>query len=234
MKSIPIALALIGVLVTLQPTPLAAADGQPQPDTTVALQDSSVVDSSSSVLLLAGLKLTTIPPQATVVLDGTLRGLSPLELQELTPGEHTLVLQKTGHYAKKVKLVLEAGVVQELSFELLRPAGFFISSEPDKAEVILDNKVVGTTPFSTTTIKPGSYSLKIQKLPFAPLDTTLTLQGGEIDSLHVTLHHTAQYTDSVNNAAAQFNARQQKQKIIVPALCFALFAIVILFVELSD
>lgn len=54
------------------------------------------------------------PLGARVLVDGTERGVTPLEL-ELPPGEHTIALDKPGFAAQEQKLTVEAGAAQELS-----------------------------------------------------------------------------------------------------------------------
>lgn len=62
----------------------------------------------------ATVSLRSEPLGARVLVDGTERGLTPLEL-ELPPGEHTIAFDKPGFVAQEQKLTVEAGAAQELS-----------------------------------------------------------------------------------------------------------------------
>lgn len=66
----------------------------------------------------ARLTVGTTPAGATVYLDGTPMGASPLTF-EVPPGEHELRLEKPGHGDKQAAYVAVSGVQETLSFELV-------------------------------------------------------------------------------------------------------------------
>ena len=57
--------------------------------------------------LQSSLAITTIPPGATVLLDGTARGSTPLTIDHIEPGDHRLRLVKRGFVPHEEALVVE-------------------------------------------------------------------------------------------------------------------------------
>jgi tetratricopeptide (TPR) repeat protein len=68
--------------------------------------------------ILAHITIETEPTEAQVYLDGELKGLSPLELQEVAAGEHKLVVLKEGYKAQEQRLLVKEGEKRTVSFEL--------------------------------------------------------------------------------------------------------------------
>jgi hypothetical protein len=66
----------------------------------------------------ARLTVGTTPAGATVFLDGTPMGESPLSF-DVPPGEHELRMEKQGHGDKQASYVAVSGVQETLSFELV-------------------------------------------------------------------------------------------------------------------
>jgi hypothetical protein len=68
--------------------------------------------------ILAHFSIETEPSEAQVYLDGELRGLSPLELKELSAGEHKLVVMKEGYKAEEESVIVKEGEKKAVSFKL--------------------------------------------------------------------------------------------------------------------
>jgi TonB family protein len=71
---------------------------------------------------VATLEVETAPPGAAVVVNGTPRGLSPLALPQLPPGDHTVRVTHEGYAPAELSLELRAGTVVPLRFTLQRLA----------------------------------------------------------------------------------------------------------------
>jgi hypothetical protein len=74
----------------------------------------SLAPKESPPATAASVSVRSEPLGARVLVDGTERGFTPLEL-ELPPGEHTIALDKPGFVAQEQTLTVEAGAAQELS-----------------------------------------------------------------------------------------------------------------------
>lgn len=71
------------------------------------------------------LSVSSIPPGAQVVLDGEVRGVTPLSIQNITEGEHTLILQMDGYsdYTETVMVTPEGAVVSATLIPVFTASG---------------------------------------------------------------------------------------------------------------
>ncbi len=128
----------------------------------------------------AGLKVTA-SPEATVFLDGAHIGKTPLEQQELRPGEYTVrVSTDTQSVVRKVRLVggtwthvnVEFGPDQEQiageTVSLDKGQGLIVTSLPDGATVLIDTVVKGVTPLALRSIDPGVHTINLEKEGYHP------------------------------------------------------------------
>jgi hypothetical protein len=72
----------------------------------------------AKTMILARLKVETEPPEARVILDGELAGVSPLQIGELAPGEHKLRITKEGYKTAEQSVILKEGEEKNVAIEL--------------------------------------------------------------------------------------------------------------------
>ena len=65
--------------------------------------------------------------------------------------------------------------------------GVIITSAPSDAQVLLDGVLVGSTPFSSATIPPGTHDVTVEKPGFSSSAEHLKVIGNKVVELHVTL-----------------------------------------------
>ncbi|MBU2511658.1 caspase family protein [bacterium] len=106
------------------------------------------------------LVIKSFPSDATIILDNKLQeNRSNTTLTDITPGIHTLILQKDQYWTKHA-FELQPGENKELEFNLFAlPIPWKIESEPSGAKIFIDGNYEGITPLSTMR-KIGTYSLK--------------------------------------------------------------------------
>jgi len=125
------------------------------------------------------LDLTSEPSGATVRLDGREVGNTPLTLERLPVGEHTLELDKDGVYTGRRQITIAANTLDKLSLTLDRLKGkLTVFSDPRDATVFLDGKEVGRTPFSQEA-DAGSHTLRLTKEGYKPHEEALTLPANK-------------------------------------------------------
>ncbi|MDP1829433.1 MAG: serine/threonine-protein kinase [Archangium sp.] len=122
-------------------------------------------------------------PIATVVLDGKPAGPTPLTLNELALGEHTVVLRAPGHHEQRRTVTLSAGEKLQLVFALEKDApvpvvvdaGVAVKATPVVARangklnlrttpwtsVYLGKRKLGDTPLVGVSLPAGSHVLKV-------------------------------------------------------------------------
>ncbi len=104
--------------------------------------------------LLCPMSLEISPDGAAILLDGNEMGKSPYtKIEYLNPGQHTLIVQKSGFKSVNKVFILrreEADEVEKIEIELTvvdNPAKLFVTSPVEGASVLLDGQNVGNVPW---------------------------------------------------------------------------------------
>jgi hypothetical protein len=105
------------------------------------------------------------PPGATVTVDGVQRGVTPLTVEALTPGEHEVILQGQGTSATH-KVAVQAGTTAALLAPLKPaapppPAGGWLAVKiPFTVEIREGGSVLGTSDNDRLMLSAGSHALE--------------------------------------------------------------------------
>ncbi len=107
--------------------------------------------------------LSTDPAGAEVYLDGKMVGKSPIQGLQVESGSHNFSLRSTAYHELNESFAMSDGETKDLQFAL-RPAfgTLSISSDPEGAEVFLDEQRLGTTPFRQKMQPSGAYNLRLE------------------------------------------------------------------------
>ncbi len=111
------------------------------------------------------------PSRATIRVDGKEVGKTPLTYSEAGPGLVTVEIAKDGYRSviKNITIYSNERLVVEERLE--RKIGtLIIKSQPEKAEVYLDNIYQGQTPLSLEELPEGEYTLELRKDNLASRD----------------------------------------------------------------
>ncbi len=114
-----------------------------------------------------GFRITTHPSPGRITIDGKYRGEAPLQITDLAPGTHTLVVEtKLGLQEQDV--VVRAGTVLPLA---VPTASWVRVNAPFDLNVLEDGRVIGTTASGPVLVRPGRHTLE-----FANKDLGLKLR----------------------------------------------------------
>ena len=133
-----------------------------------------------------------MPPGATVLLDGTAMGRSPLSLAALTRGSHSIRVVHEG-YAPADLNVEATGEAPPapLPFTLWPlVAGLEIESFPPGAAVEVDGERSGTTPAIDLQVPAGSHSVVVERPGYRTWSQTVEAAPGETIRLSARLQPT--------------------------------------------
>jgi len=101
-------------------------------------------------------------------------GIAPATLT-VEDGKYRLTCTKPDYYPFETDLVLKEGETRDVSINLKRQVGALeIISVPSEAEVTLNGSRIGLTPYQTTKLPTGVYSINLTQGNFL-LDTTITI-----------------------------------------------------------
>ena len=151
-------------------------------------------------------EVRSTPSGAGVTVDGAWRGRTPLNLEKLTLGRHTIRVVQPGYETAREEVTLSSQLpARELSFRLRRPAApvpaarraavpppsqapgraavytgsIYVDSRPRGARVLVDGKFIGTTPVRIPDMAVGSHVVRLQLADHRDWTTSTRVISGE-------------------------------------------------------
>ena len=158
--------------------PAPAASSEPAPVPASANRDATLPPPAQEVedpgVGFGWLLVKTTPPGATVVVDGVDRGQTPLSLDNIAFGTHRVSVSHAGYGSemREVSLSRDNGVasvgidlVAQRTSSATAPASgsLQVDSRPDGARVMLDGRLVGTTPVVVPDVRTGTHRLRVER-----------------------------------------------------------------------
>lgn len=190
--------------------------------------------SAPVVFQLCTLTVSTVPEGASITLDGTPFGQSPLEITNIDTGSHVLLLQKVGYYQKKVALSLPESGRTALNFELSAPGRLVVVTEPPEVSVQINGRPQGITPFSDSLLKPGVYQITLSKVNYIPLEKTVIIPGGQSITLTDTLSFTEAYRATLAVPVVNQHRKERYFTMGIVAGVFSMFLLILAIVETRE
>jgi hypothetical protein len=124
----------------------------------------------------ARLDLRALPPESTLTVDG--RPVPPGAL-ELPAGRHQLAATAPGREPATREVVLTSGGAAAVTLTLApSPARLLVRSDPPGADVIIGDRVVGTTPLDTRLPLAAGTRVKLRKRDFAAVERAVVISDG--------------------------------------------------------
>ena len=180
---------------------------------------SSELSSSVNVLWLekisgkqSELSVTTTPDSANVMLDDDIKGLSPINIPNLTPGSHTLTLTSQGFATQREKIQLTAGYRIVAVFKLGLSSDTASSASPSALPIVTPTvattsataKVSGTPTPKTTgaaLLEPTKPYVLIKDTPTGYLNVRMAPTKTATKSAEVKPGEKYAYTDISTDSA---------------------------------
>lgn len=122
------------------------------------------------------------PLGGTLYIDGILQGTTPVQVDNLEYGRHSVLIQKPGY--ETFRDVVNAGpdevpVYAEYLIPLPQSGFLGVVSVPDGAIVSLDGIQAGSSPTSLTRVSAGNHSVLILKPGYENYTSIVNVPGGE-------------------------------------------------------
>jgi len=142
------------------------------------------VSAPKAVVRPGQVTLETLPVGAEVLVNGQLRGLTPLTLP-LDPGHHEVVLRR-GTDERKIPLDITSGaqVTQRVEFAPASggSARLSVVTEPAGARVLIDGDARGVSPVTLSDLPVGRHRISVTSAG-GSAERTMTLEAGTTTSL---------------------------------------------------
>jgi CRISPR/Cas system-associated exonuclease Cas4 (RecB family) len=135
-----------------------------------------------------GVRVLSTPTGASVFIDNIRRGVTPLTVEGIPTGIHSLLLTKDGYSRMIADITVEAGPVRELAFSLQQQNAYLsLTSVPDSAECLVDGALAGRTPLSMLAISVGAHNLLVRKEGFQDYSEVFTAAVDQLVKREITL-----------------------------------------------
>jgi hypothetical protein len=126
------------------------------------------------------IRVTTTPFGATIALDGTEVGVTPMDL-EAPPGEHRVDVTLDGYLANGVDVMVSLGqtsvvaLAMEAAPVVAQNGRLICVSEPSGARVLLDGTEVGVAPLTLSTVAAGEHVVRFEMNDGRTMEEVVTL-----------------------------------------------------------
>jgi len=146
------------------------------------------------------------PFGASVYLDSNYQGRTqadnPLDLTGIEPGSHILELQLTNYRDFMTTVDIQSGETIPVSAALVpstNPAGIGtlqITSDPQGANIFLDNIYQGITPLTLSSVNAGTHTLVLRLSGYNNYSSSVTITPGQVLQVQAALSPVATQTGS--------------------------------------
>jgi TonB family protein len=164
----------------------------PAPATTVAVEPAPASTPEPPPTLRGTLHVESVPPGATVTMDGETLGVTPLDVSELPMGTHEVRLELKGYLPETQAFELTPDQpTAELEWTLKRATPdqgtADITSTPAGALVRIDGVSAGQTPVRNHRLRAGSHNVEVTADGHERWTGSLTVREGRRTPLQVSL-----------------------------------------------
>ena len=108
---------------------------------------------------LGTLVATTVPPGAKISVDGKARGVTPMTMRDLSPGEHTVVLESMQGSVRRTVTITE-GKTETLAESIY--AGWLHVSAPMDVSIAEGARALQLDTGNRVMLKPGAHEITVQ------------------------------------------------------------------------
>jgi hypothetical protein len=138
--------------------------------------------------LCGSLMVKSSPSGATVFVDGKEKDVTPLYLENIKKGLHTVKVTKDCFSVVEEKVDITASKRTDLDVNLKSLCGsLMVKSSPSGATVFVDGKEKGVTPLHLDNIREGDLSVKLIKKGFETENKMITVKPSEKSNFSVNL-----------------------------------------------
>jgi hypothetical protein len=127
------------------------------------------------------------PPGAEVIVDGALKGRTPLRISDLEPGSYRFEVRKEGRSAYRQTAELEADADYTMKVSLpIMVNSLRVLSQPDGVDVKLNGVAKGRTPLTLSQLPDGHYDVTGELDGYEPQTLGVDLKNGELQEVRFT------------------------------------------------
>ncbi len=128
-------------------------------------------------------------PGADIFVDGDKKGVAPLSVPNLIPGDHIVLAKAKGYLAKQVpfKIIVNQQSLVTVDLEKKKEEAAVgtirIQSDQADAEVVMDGQRIGKAPIERKNVPAGLHIVKVIKPGFLTYEEKVQLQKGQVHTI---------------------------------------------------
>ena len=139
-----------------------------------------LVREEKMVLASGTIDISSEPAGAEVTVNGIVKGVTPLRVEEVPRGRATVKFRLDGFAEEVRELAINAGDIQALPIVLKGlPGTLQLASVPDGARFYVNNEAKGKGPLSLTGLNPGEYVVRAELEGYGTMTKTVRLENGQ-------------------------------------------------------
>jgi TolB-like protein len=136
--------------------------------------------------------ITSDPPGAEVYLEDTFVGITeadkPLSIENMLEGKYRLKFIRGGYYNWQGDINVLAKMERSVKVSLIaKPGSMNIYSEPEGAQIFVDNNFMGMTPMSLKKVAEGEHEIRLVKENFREWTRRVTVRSFQPTDVKATL-----------------------------------------------
>lgn len=129
----------------------------------VSVNTDETANFSAAMEPAAYLSVTAKPSTATILVNDRKVGTGQITSYEVPAGNAAIQVEAPGYDVYRVSEKLSMGQTRKLDIQLVSSfAALEVTSDPPGAQVFLNGKPAGTTPYSNERLLPGTYTVRVE------------------------------------------------------------------------
>jgi eukaryotic-like serine/threonine-protein kinase len=136
-------------------------------------------DITGTDVTFGNLYIASEPEGASVFIDNQFVGTTPYRNDDFQTGRYRVSVRRSGFDDYNQTIDVSEGEPAYVYASLRAFGGIIVDSDPSGAEVIMDGRSIGTTPYTNTRISPGSYRITIRKEGYQEYTSNVTVREQE-------------------------------------------------------
>ena len=139
-------------------------------------------------LTVGKLKIVSDPLKAAISVAGKTRGLAPVEVPDLVPGDYEITASLAGYRDVTQTVTVKAHETSEVTLNLALKVGIIdLKTVPEGAKIVLDGEDRGVTPAKLENLRAGEHTLHLELANLRPWDGKITVKDGQTTQVQVGL-----------------------------------------------